>query len=55
MKKTYISPALTVVRMNATCQMLAGSVDYDVNNVKLGGSADNTAAYGRESDFEDED
>lgn len=55
MNKKYIIPELIVIQMEVANQMLAGSTDYKAADVVMGGSADNTAAYGRDFDFDDED
>lgn len=49
MKKTYINPAMVIVKLRARQQMLAGSQELYLNS----GSASEWG--GREFDFEDEE
>lgn len=53
MKKVYINLEMTIVKVFVSNQLLATSTDPAT--ITMGGSADNTAAYGRDFDFDDED
>ena len=56
MNKKYIKPSLVVIQMGFHHQMLAGSTDYNAQDVTLGSStADNGNAYSRGTDWDEDD
>ena len=56
MKKQYIKPSTTEIRLTAKVQLMAGSADYQASDVTLSSeSADNGDAYSRGSSFWDDE
>ena len=54
MKKTYINPAMEIVKVQ-TQQMLAGSITDEVTGTKFDSQAETGTMDGRSFDFDDEE
>ena len=56
MKKEYIKPCTTEIRLTAKAQLMAGSGDYQASDVTLSTeSSDNDKAYSRGGGFWDDE